>query len=502
MERNLIKSNDFELFSSENEPNAGILIYALQHLGYQNDVAICDIIDNSIDAGATKIQIIIDKESIMIIDDGCGMGMKILDEALKLGSKVIREDNACLGKFGMGLSTASISIGNRTTVITKESKSDKYLKSSVDVNIVKLTNKFVKYIGEANNKDIDLFNKRINGTSGTIVILEECIGIKNKNINQFANKMKTVIARVYRKFMNKIDFYVNDSKIEIEDPLWLEDRETQIYSDDDYEIKWKDRNGIEKKSTVNVKMVLLPMIPKDEARQKKINIPNQGFSILRNSREIAFGYMPKWITKHNKYNRFRGEISFQSEMDEAMGVDFTKNGIDMIDSVNDILQQYLKVQIIAIGNKAQNEIVKTVNSDISHEDAERAITTKSNVLITPKEEKSEYNYEEETSQEEHTQQNQKVKVKFITVSAGRSGNIFSAYLKGKTTVIEWNIDHPFYERFVVLNKDNAGLVSAVDYLIYSIASSQLKVLGEDNNKAEIIDQLISVMSNNMRALLS
>ena len=120
MERNLIKSNDFELFSSENEPNAGILIYALQHLGYQNDVAICDIIDNSIDAGATKIQIIIDKESIMIIDDGCGMGMKILDEALKLGSKVIREDNACLGKFGMGLSTASISIGNRTTVIKKE----------------------------------------------------------------------------------------------------------------------------------------------------------------------------------------------------------------------------------------------------------------------------------------------------------------------------------------------------------------------------------------------
>ena len=103
-----------------------------------------------------------------------------------------------------------------------------------------------------------------------------------------------------------------------------------------------------------------------------------------------------------------------------------------------------------------------------------------------------YNYEEN---------GKKVNVKFETISSGRAGNIFSAYLEGKTTVIEWNIDHPFYESFVVSNKDNTKLISAVDYLIYSIATSQLKVLGDDNDKAEIIDQLISVMSNNMRALL-
>lgn len=497
MEQKIIQKKDIEQYSSSNEPNAGILIYALQHLGYQNDVAICDIIDNSVDAGATKIKVIIDNQKIMIMDNGCGMNSNVLDEALKLGSDVIRDDNACLGKFGMGLSTASISIGNRTTVITKEKLSNEFLKSSVDVNIVKLTNKFVKYFGRADEKDIEIFNKYIEDNSGTIVIIEDCLGIKNKNMNQFANKMKTIIARVYRKFMNKIEFFVNDTKIEIDDPLYLDDKETQVYSDEDYEIKWKDKDGIERKSSVNVKMVLLPMFPKDESRQKKINIPNQGFSILRNSREIAFGYMPKWIAKHNRYNRFRGEISFLSEMDEAMGVDFTKNGIDMIDSVNDILQQYLKVQITAIGNKADKESVKILNSEISHETAERVIATKSNVLIIPKEEDGKYIKE---IKKDDTK-NKKVKVKFITVSAGRSGNIFSAYLEGKTVVIEWNIDHPFYERFVVSNKDNATLVSAVDYLIYSIAVSQLKVLGEDNDKAEIIDQLISVMSNNMRALL-
>lgn len=509
MKQKIIESEDIEQYSSTNEPNAGILIYALQHLGYENDVAICDIIDNSIDAGATKIQVIIDEQKIMIIDNGCGMDKNVLDEALKLGSNVIREDNTCLGKFGMGLSTASISIGNRTTVITKKRMSNEVLISSVDVNVVKLKNKFVKLLRNANEDEAEMFDTYVNDESGTIVVIEDCTGIKNKNLNQFANKMKPIIARVYRKFMPKIEFWVNDKKIQMEDPLYLDDKETLLYSDENYEISWKDKNGIEKKSNINVKLALIPDFGKEGAKQRKINIPNQGFSILRNSREILFGYMPKWVTKHNKFNRFRGEISFLSEMDNAMGVGFTKSGIDIVDSINDKFQEYLKVQISNIGSMAEKEKNKHVNSEISHENAEKGISIKSNILITPKEEESEYEYNQNNSdyQEVNSENNtessnqKKVKVHFDTVSAGRTGNIYSAYLQGKTTVIEWNIDHPFYEEFVLLNRDNDSLVTAVDYLIYSIAISQLKVLGEDENKAEIIYQLISVISNNMRALL-
>ena len=60
-----------------NEPNAAILIDALQNIGYDNISAITDIVDNSIDAGATKIQIQLTKEKdglkIMFIDNGKGM---------------------------------------------------------------------------------------------------------------------------------------------------------------------------------------------------------------------------------------------------------------------------------------------------------------------------------------------------------------------------------------------------------------------------------------------
>lgn len=510
MEQKLNQESELNQFNYENEPNASILIYALQNLGYKNDVAICDIIDNSIDAGATKISLYIDKEKIMIVDNGKGMTFDVLDEALKLGSDIIREDNTSLGKFGMGLSTASMSIADRTTVITKSIHLGEILKSSVDINAIKLNNKFVKYIGKPSEKEKDLLNILLNNEkSGTVVILEQCTGLKNKNPGQFANKMKTYIGRVYRKFMNKIDFYVNEVKVDIEDPLLLDDEETVVYSDENYEIKWKDKRGNERKSIISAKLVLLPLFPREENKKQKINIPNQGFSILRNSREIAFGYMP-WIAKHNQYNRFRGEISFQSDMDEAMGVNFKKNEIDMINSVNDILQQYFKDQIIAIGNMAKRETVKIANNDINHENAEKMIATKSNILITPKEESgylseenNEYSYQKENNAENNKNETKKtnVKVKFITVSAGRTGNIFDARLEGKTTVIEWNIDHPFYQKFVLSNTEDTELVTAVDYLIYSIAISQLKVLGDDNDKAEIIDQLISVMSNNMRILL-
>lgn len=505
MEKEVKKRSEMDDFNCENNPNASILVYALQNLGYKNDVALCDIIDNSIDAGATKISLHIEKDRIIIADNGEGMTLDTLEEALKLGSDVSREENNALGKFGMGLSTASMSIADRTTVLTKNVSYEGVKKISVDINIVKLTNRFLKQKDDANSKETDFFKKIIGeGKTGTIVILEQCTGIKNKNEKQFSNKMKTVIARIYRKFMNKIEFYVNETRIEPDDPLWLDDEETRVYSDEDYEVKWKDKRGNERKTIIHAKLVILPEVPKDEARQKKVNIPNQGFSILRNSREIVYGYLP-WIAKHNSYNRFRGEISFQSDMDDAMGIEFKKDGIDMMDSVNDILKQYLQPQIVAIRNQAEKETNKIKNKTISHENAQRIISSKSNILITPKVNENTYGVEKyiqsSKDKEEHENKKSNVSVDFRTVSAGRTGNVFEAHLEGKVTVIEWNINHPFYEKFVLSVKDNKSLVTAVDYLIYSIATSQLKVLGDDHNKSEIIDQLISVMSSNMRVLL-
>src|SRR5437588_2789528 len=93
----------------ENPPHARRTMEALRELGYDSYASILDIIDNSIDAQATKIDITIKEDSgdiiITIDDDGTAMDEETLSEALRLGSDTEREATD-LGKFGMGLVTA------------------------------------------------------------------------------------------------------------------------------------------------------------------------------------------------------------------------------------------------------------------------------------------------------------------------------------------------------------------------------------------------------------
>ena len=515
--------------TAPNNPNASILIYAMQHLGYDNYVALCDIIDNSIDAGATNIKVNISSSDnifkIVIIDNGHGMTYEILDEALKFGSNCHHDDLVDLGKFGMGLCTAGLSIANKTTVLTKVADDEEIYKSVTDVEIIRNQNEFVKYIGKASELEKQLFESELVGeTSGTIIILEKCFGIKNKNITQFSNKLTKEVSRIFRRFMGKITFIINGKTVRSYDPLMLDENDTnkfsEIYSDEDYDVHWiSPETGKEVLGSVHAKLVLLPNFSKETNRDLGINIPNQGFSVMRNNREIAFGFMP-WGAKHNGLNRVRGEISFDSSLDEAMGVDFTKNGIDMLDSVDHALRAALLPQITAMRRKAEMANKASDEERVGHEEAENQINKKRHLLITPPAQKEKRNSPVKKDNhvnnkieptEEEKQRRERMPKKFQGVNAnvrfdlyhfGTSGAIFEAEQEGKTIVIKWNVDHPFYDRFVVENKDNRNLVSSIDFLIYSLAAAQIQAVGEDEDKAIMIDSIISTMSTNMKALLS
>ena len=351
-----IITNDEKKYVS-NQPNARILISALQHIGYDEVSAVSDIVDNSIDADATEIKIYIDKDEdkkmrITVSDNGIGMDLKTLDEALKLGSDTSHDDISDLGKFGMGLSTAGLALANRTIVYTKNANEDKIYKSVTDVNVIKEKNDFVKELTEANEFEKVYFNNLVKSESGTIIILEDCIGIKSSEASTLKAKLIKNVARIFRNFMTKISFYINDIKVEPEDPLRLKSEEFkgELFSDEEYEVKWKDADGETENGMIHVKLSILPYCEPNIAREYGFNLPNRGFSILRNNREIAYGYLPKWdgISRHPDFNRFKGEISFSSDMDIQMGVNFRKNGIEMVDSIENVLRNALVPQLTTI----------------------------------------------------------------------------------------------------------------------------------------------------------
>jgi hypothetical protein len=95
---------------------------SLRDIGYDLPSAIADLVDNSVDAGATTVQITVGRGGgtsfIRIADDGRGMTDRVLDEAMRYGSRRAYEAND-LGKFGLGLKTASLSQCRRLTVASR-----------------------------------------------------------------------------------------------------------------------------------------------------------------------------------------------------------------------------------------------------------------------------------------------------------------------------------------------------------------------------------------------
>ena len=113
--------SDYELVN----PDAGALIEALRAFGYHLETSIADIIDNSISAGAHNIWINPEWNgeisTISIIDDGFGMSEEVLVNAMRAGSRnpLLERDPKDLGRFGLGLKTASFSQCRKLTVGSK-----------------------------------------------------------------------------------------------------------------------------------------------------------------------------------------------------------------------------------------------------------------------------------------------------------------------------------------------------------------------------------------------
>ena len=115
------------------------MIEALRGLGYSTATALADLIDNSITAGAGNVDLtFVWKGSgsyITIQDDGNGMDEAELDRAMRLGQQSpldARERND-LGRFGLGLKTASFSQCRRLTVASKKSGAVGCLRWDLDV---------------------------------------------------------------------------------------------------------------------------------------------------------------------------------------------------------------------------------------------------------------------------------------------------------------------------------------------------------------------------------
>lgn len=158
-------------------PRAGAMIEALRGLGYNTATALADIIDNSIAANARQIDLNFvwsgETSRIEIRDDGCGMTAAGLDQAMRLGEKNPLDTRAAtdLGRFGLGLKTASFSQCRRLTVASVGSEGLQCLRWDLDVLANSADDGWYLLEGP-DDESADLVRDFASVPHGTLVLLE------------------------------------------------------------------------------------------------------------------------------------------------------------------------------------------------------------------------------------------------------------------------------------------------------------------------------------------
>ena len=170
-------------------PEASSMIESFRAIGYNIETAVADIIDNSISANAKNIWIHFEWKGsqtwLSIKDDGSGMNDNELIQAMRPGSKnpLQKREEKDLGRFGLGLKTASFSQARQLTVISKKIDAESVF-WTWDLDFVNDTGRWdlIKYLPNE-NLELEISNL----SSGTIVIWNDIDRVV-KNFSEDDNK--------------------------------------------------------------------------------------------------------------------------------------------------------------------------------------------------------------------------------------------------------------------------------------------------------------------------
>lgn len=325
----------------ENRPRANILMSSMRAMGYTFESAIADVLDNSITAQARNIQIVFPTDPvncyIAIYDDGNGMLQNELYEAMRYGSALggdVRTE-CDLGRFGLGLKSASLSQCKRLTVVSKkDAQISAYL---WDLNFVEQQKDWIIQELDANEiysvKEVTLLN---NCSHGTLVVwenfdlIEKSTGDVFTSLTNYREETAKYLSFIFHRFLNadikkKVIIKINQFSLEGYDPFLESHNKTNPRKEIILPIK--DTQGVEK--YISVKPYVLPF-QKDMSNydlNKIGGIENyrtkQGFYIYRNERLIIWG---TWFgqPKSELTKNARVKVDIPNTLDDIWGIDIKK----------------------------------------------------------------------------------------------------------------------------------------------------------------------------------
>ena len=344
-----------------------LAIKAMRDSGYKNTAyALAELIDNSVQAGASAVDVICVEESrlvrdrirqrlneIGVLDNGTGMEPLILQLALQFGNGTHLDDRSGIGRFGMGLPNSSISQCRRVDVWTWQSGPDNAMHTYLDVDEVEARTLTSIRFPTAQPLPLVWRNRsQIVATTGTLIVWSklEDHRVTWRGASATFRHTAEIVGRMYRHFIDsgKLTiglraFYDGNASpaefVKVNDPLYLmPDSSTPPPFDQQPMFqKWGDQDEVftiehdDHKHPVTVLMSwarpqTVPTVGERGAQPYGKHASNNlGVSIVRAGRELDLD--SSWTISYDPTERWWGvEVDFPPALDEIFGVTNSKQG--------------------------------------------------------------------------------------------------------------------------------------------------------------------------------
>ena len=342
-------------------PYAPVLMESTRALGYSLEAAVADLLDNSVSAGATEINIqfwALDDPYMFFLDNGHGMSSDDATRAMQYGSQSPLKTRAAndMGRFGLGLKTASLSQCRNLTVVT--CKEGVFSARQWDLDIINERKKWILLVLNMEQMEsLPGFDQLKEYESGTLVVWKEFDRLSAgtvsfvKALGRKMDDVRSHISLVFHRYLSgelglkKVAIYINNSQVYPTDPF-LVGRSEQIMD-------------IEPIVIDGHRITAIPYILPHTSRLTKDEMQSlggedgmrrkQGFYIYRNRRLLVWGTWFRLLHQAELYKLARVRVDIPNSLDYLWNLDIRKSSAVPPEIVRRNLERIVKR--IAEGSK-------------------------------------------------------------------------------------------------------------------------------------------------------
>lgn len=359
-----------KILSEDANPNPEYLIKSIAEQGYNLETSLADLMDNSISAGSDKIEVLVDTDSspykLFLSDNGIGMTESELSKNMQFPSSSpdTQRQLEDLGRFGLGLKTASFSQTRAFTVISRKKGTKKYHGRTWDVEFLKLngwkiivnTEDEVKSMVEEYSKlSNDYFNSFENYEPNTIILWNGLYKYENylkaenrktalqKELNEVTSDH---LSLVFHRFMERtnlpLQIRINNQKISPFNPF---------LNNETYKLRtMAPMQSMFRADIINIEGFILPYQAIKES-QKGITgwttkykglMDMEGLYIYRADRIILFGGWNGLIKKSARMQLARLRVEVGNGVDHLLHLNVSKSQIVVPHELRKAFEDYIE----------------------------------------------------------------------------------------------------------------------------------------------------------------